>query len=102
MDYKIQLLSFLASFGFGMIMAIVNQVFLIYVKNKYLVIKYLLATFLAFDIAMFYMALMYKINEGVVHIYFIMVMFIGVYFGNKVNILSILQKLKQVCCRRKK
>ncbi len=102
MDYRLQLLSFLLSFIFGIVLAIVNQVFLIYIRNKYQVIRYLLATFLAFDLAMLYMALMYKTNEGVVHIYFILVMFIGVYIGNKVNILSILQKFRKVCCRKKK
>ena len=70
MNYKIQLISLIFSFfNYKMI------------KNTNVFLKYLISLFYVFDMALLYILLMYKINYGVIHIYFIGILLIGYILG---------------------
>lgn len=80
MNYKIQIISLLYSFGYGVfffLFNILNNKFIS--KNKY--INFI--TLLVFVIlnALLYITILYKINFGVFHIYFLIMIFLGYYFS---------------------
>jgi hypothetical protein len=97
MDYKIQLLSFLFSFIFGIFFYITS--FLNYkMINKYnVILRYLITIAFIIDISLLYILMMYKINYGVIHIYFVMVLFIGYYIGFRYC-----KKFRKICKIRSK
>jgi len=77
MQNEIQLLSFFVSFLFGIIFAFLNEF------NNKLIAKgkkgfKIAATFLfIINISLLYLLLMYKINEGVIHLYFLLFVVLG-------------------------
>ncbi len=99
MDYKVQLLSFLISFIYGIFYYFVIYIFKCYVKNKKNFVKYLLATFLALDLALLYIAILYHVNNGIVHIYFLMIGACGVMCGARVKKMSIAKKWRLKNCK---
>ena len=68
MNYKIQLISFLY------LTSLLNYKL---IKKHSLFIKYLITFVYVIDMALLYVLLMYKVNYGVIHIYFLLVMGIG-------------------------
>jgi hypothetical protein len=81
MDIKIQLLSFLFSFLFGIFFYFTSFINYKMIKNYSVIFRYLISLFYALDIALLYILMMYKINYGVIHIYFVMILFVGYYMG---------------------
>lgn len=93
MNYKLQIISLLYSFGYGMFFNFgykLNMSF--YKKNKLynivLDILYIVIT------SLLYVTILYKINKGIFHIYFIIMLLLG-YF------LSILVKNKIIRFKKK-
>jgi len=89
MDYKIQLLSFLLSFLFGIFFSFVSQFHydLVFSLKKFM--RYLLTFLFILDISLGYILMMYYINDGVIHLYFVGVTLLGYgcekYFTNYVK-----------------
>lgn len=88
MDYKIQLISIMFSFLFGFVLSIINRLFNLIIKKRNMAIKLVLSSLFSFIISFFYVYLLYKINEGVIHIYFILMLLLGVVIESKVNVMS--------------
>ncbi len=81
MNYKIQLLSFVCSFIFGIFFYWTSLLNYKLIKKKHWFVQYALTGIYITNIALLYVLFMYKVNYGVIHIYFILVLFLGFYFG---------------------
>lgn len=78
MDYKIQILSLIFSFGYGIFfyfLSILNDKVLI--KNK--ILSVIVLILFVFINALLYITILYKINFGVFHIYFLIMLALGYY-----------------------
>lgn len=80
----IQLLSFLSSFLFGIFFSFVSRYHYDMVSSLKKVFQYFLTFLFILDISLFYILIMYYINDGVVHLYFIAVTFIGYLVEKKI------------------
>lgn len=83
MNYKLQIISFIVSFLFGIFFYLTSLLNYKIIKKHSKVIKYLITFVYIIDISLLYVLLMYKVNYGIIHIYFIIVLFLGFLFGNK-------------------
>lgn len=92
MDANLQLISFLASFLYGWFIYGVLVWFRWFRQGKIKFWKILLSSFLALDLALLYILILYRINEGLLHIYFLLTCLSGVIVAAKVNVLSKLRK----------
>ena len=96
MDYKIQIISFIFSFifgGFFYLTSVLNYRFM----SKYpAFFKYLITMVYILDISLIYVLFMYKINYGVIHIYFVIVLFLGFYATSVYR-----KKIKKLCKTKK-
>lgn len=92
MEIKIQLYSFIVSFCYGLF------IYLIFNLNKKklvidkIMVKFTLSFVLIVDIVLLYVAIMYKLNNGIIHNYFVIVMIFGYVLGK-----TIVKKLKKRC-----
>ena len=77
MNSFIQLLSFLVSFLYGMIFYLLSRFnyFILYNKNN--IIKFIVTLVFIIDIVILYVYMMYKINNGYFHIYFVALVVLG-------------------------
>ena len=77
MNSYIQLFSFLASFLYGMIFYLLSRFnyFILYNKNN--IIKFIVTLVFIIDIVILYVYMMYKINNGYFHIYFVALVVLG-------------------------
>ncbi len=92
MNYKLQIISLIFSFIFGIFFYIVSLFHYKMIRNIPIIFKYLF-TFLFMSIISFlYVLLMYKVNYGVIHIYFMIVLFIG-YFSSYIYV----KKFRKMC-----
>lgn len=71
MNIDIQILSFIVSFIFGICYYIEFLIYNFITKNKKIGSKLVTITILVINNIILYLSLMYKINNGYVHIYFI-------------------------------
>ncbi len=81
MDYKIQLLSFLFSFLFGIFFFITNYFNKKLITNKRMFFQYIITFLYIINIVLFYILVLYKINRGVFHIYFLIMVLLGYLFA---------------------
>ena len=84
MDYQLQLISFLVSFLFGLFFSFTSRVHYQFVFSLKKISKYVLTFLFILDISLFYILLLYYINHGVVHIYFVCVTLIGYVLERKI------------------
>lgn len=94
MDYKIQILSLLYSFVYGIFfyfLNILNDKFL----NKNKIINTIILVLFVFVNALLYITVLYKINYGVFHIYFLFMLFLGYGLASIIKI-KILFKIHQI------
>lgn len=78
MNYKIQILSLIYSFGYGVFFyffSILNDKILR--KNK--ILDFIILILFVFINALLYITFLYKINFGVFHIYFLIMLCLGYY-----------------------
>ena len=77
MSSFIQLKSFMLSFIYGFLIYLVLRFnkFIIYDLTK--IIKYIITSICLVDLSLIYIYLIYKINYGYYHVYFILVLIIG-------------------------
>lgn len=85
MDYKIQLLSFLFSFLFGIFFFITNYFNKKLINNKKIIFQYMVTFIYIINIVLFYILILYKINRGVFHIYFLFMVLIGYLFATRLE-----------------
>lgn len=77
MDNAIQLVSFLVSFLYGMFIYFTSLLNYKIILNKNIYFKYLISICYTVVISLLYVIIMYKINEGVIHIYFVITILLG-------------------------
>ena len=77
MDEVIQLFSFFVSFCIGFVFSIVTKFHFKLVDSYPKILQYLLTVLYVIDFVLLYVILMYHINGGVIHIYFLAFVFVG-------------------------
>lgn len=89
MTVQIQLLALFSSFLFGIFSSFflnLNRPMLFH-KNK--IIKILSNIFIVLDLVLLYLVILYKVNYGIVHHYFIFMVFLGYFlFNKKIKVLT--------------
>lgn len=88
MNISIQLLSILFSFIFGILFRIVLRFHLDNTKYYPFCLQIITSVIFIVDITLLYLLLIYYINYGIIHIYFIIMIFLGFYFEKYVKLLS--------------
>lgn len=86
MNNHIQLLSFFVSFLFGICFSFVSRFHYDMVFSLKKIPRYLLTFLFILDVSLFYILILYYINSGVVHIYFVIVTFLGYFLEKKCNV----------------
>lgn len=97
MDYKLQILSFLVSFLFGSFFYLTSVLNFKLIRNFSKVLKYFITMIYVLDISLLYVLLMYKVNSGIIHVYFVLVLFIGFFLTFVYG-----KKLQKICKIKKK
>ena len=84
MILDIQIKSIVMSFLYGIFFSLMFNLLYNFLFTKYKILN--VFTNLMFSFFMFglYFLLLYIVNEGIVHLYFLVSMFIGFYFYNKI------------------
>lgn len=77
MNSYVQVLSFVVSFIYGLVFYLLSYANKIMINNKNNVIKLLITLVFVIDMVILYIYIMYKINFGMIHPYFVAVVFIG-------------------------
>ena len=90
MNIKIQILSLIYSFFMGFILYLLSILNYHIVINKKNIWKYILTILLVIDFVLIYLVGIYYINNGIVHIYFIIMVIIA--FLASVKLLPIAKK----------
>ncbi len=83
MDIKTQLIIFLISFLYGFILANLAYLNYKFLQNKSNFFKFLVNLVFTLDIVFVYLVILYKINYGIFHVYFLIVLSIGFLIGYK-------------------
>lgn len=82
-DLRAQIITFLFSFSYGVVISYIFSIvraFLYNAKTMYKVINCILFTS---DIVLIYQIIIYRINQGYFHLYFIFVFILGLLISNK-------------------
>ena len=82
MDSGIQLISLSISFLYGIIFYYLSIINFKVINNLKNIIKNIITIIYVFDISIIYVILVYKINNGHFHIYFILMAILGYILGN--------------------
>ena len=85
MNSNIQILSFVVSFIYGVIFYFITKINFQLIKDLKLYLKHILTFIYTLDMAIIYIIILYHINKGYFHIYFIMLVFIGFIIGYVAN-----------------
>jgi len=89
MDYRIQLLSLAVSFVYGVFLTLLVEVNYRFISGKKKILQNFLTLLFIIDIVLLYLIMMYKINSGVVHVYFILLVIFGYVMGyRRLKVLS--------------
>ncbi len=101
MNSYIQVISFLISFVYGVIFYLFTRFNKFMLSNKNNVIKLLVTLVFVIDMVILYIYIMYRVNFGMIHPYFVAVVLIGyvvmmlLYDKCVVFIKNVLKKLKK-------
>ncbi len=85
MNNSIQLLSFLLSFLFGICFSFASHYHYEMVSHLKKVPRYVLTFLFILDVSLFYVLIMYYLNNGVIHIYFVIVTLVGYCLEGKIT-----------------
>ena len=77
MNNVIQLLSFLLSFVFGILFALLNEINNELIKLKKSIIKIIITFLFVLNMSLLYLLIIYKFNNGIMHIYFLVFIILG-------------------------
>lgn len=102
MNYKIQLISLLISFLYGIFFSIVTSYNYRNLYNTSTPFKVTINIVFILDVVLLYIIIMYKINKGIFHLYFILMVILGfIVSHNKINA-SIKRISKKLFIEKKK
>jgi|GEM_PF-1892800 len=77
MDYKLQIISLLVSFSFGVLFTILVEINRKLISNKKKYLQNILTVVFIMDIVLLYILIIYKVNGGTFHLYFILLIIFG-------------------------
>lgn len=77
MNSTVQLISFLVSFIYGIIFYLLTRFNKYIIENRKIVFRFIITLIFIIDIAILYIYIIYRINHGYFHIYFIFTVIIG-------------------------
>ena len=83
MSSLLQIESLIYSFSFGILFYLFSRINYFILKNKTIITKVLITTIFVIDVVLIYMYFMYRINNGIFHIYFILTLSIGFWLCSK-------------------
>lgn len=84
MSLQEQILSFIFSFCYGIIFSYLYNLNYKFIYNTKILYKVLINILFCLDLFLIYFVLLLRINDGIIHIYFLIVFFLGFYlFKNK-------------------
>lgn len=96
MDLKLQILSILFSFGYGIISSYLYNLNYNFIHDTTILYKLVINILFCVNLGLIYFILIKIINYGVVHIYFVFSFIVGfVLFVNKYNFLRNVFKVKK-------
>ena len=81
MSLKYQIIIIIFSFIFGIFFGFLVNLNYKIIFNKKNIIRLLGSFFLCLDMSLLYFLIILKINYGILHIYFLFVLFLGFYIG---------------------
>lgn len=82
MDYKIQIISFIFSFIFGILFYLTSKLNFNFIKKYNVIFRYLITIAYVLDVSLIYIICMFKINYGIIHIYFVLILFLGFFLAS--------------------
>ena len=85
MDYKVQLISLLVSYVFGIVFYFTSLLNYKIIKNYNKIFKYVTTFLYMLNIAIIYICLLFKVNNGNIHPYFIIMVLLGFLLGVKIK-----------------
>lgn len=91
MTLKIQIICFIFSFLYGVVISFLVNLNYDVLFNKKLVLKILADFFFFVDLALLYFIILRFINQGILHIYFLILLLVG-FFSSYNNFKKIRQK----------
>lgn len=102
MNSKLQLISFLVSFIYGIIFYLLTNINFKLIMNFKLITKHIITFIYVLDMIIIYLIIFYHLNNGYFHIYFILMVFIGFFTGyilykkflSKINVKKIISNCK--------
>ena len=100
MSSLLQIESLVYSFSFGILFYLFARVNYFILKNKTKFIKFIITNIFVIDVVLVYIYFMYKINNGIFHIYFILLLALGFWLCSKYY--NILVKLCQMILKKAK
>ena len=103
MTSYIQLLSLFVSFIFGFLFSLLTVLNFKLIDNYSKLIKHFITSIYVADMIILYIIVIYKINHGYIHLYFIIIVilayFVGLYtyhkYLSKINVNRLFHKLKK-------
>lgn len=95
MQSYVQLLTFIVSFVYGILFNFFTKVNYKYLFNKNFYIKIIFNIVYVFDVVLLYLFILLKLSNGYFHVYFLIFIILGYFFGEYVN-----NKLKNVKFKR--
>ena len=81
MNSNIQLISILISFIYGILFYSLTNLLFKLINNLKVIYKHIITFIYVLDMSIIYMIILYKINLGYFHIYFIFMVFLGFIIG---------------------
>lgn len=81
MNLKIQIITLAFSFIFGILFGIIVNINYSLLFNKNRKIKCFGNFILIIDVSLFYFLVIKRINNGILHLYFLLILVLGFYFG---------------------
>ncbi len=77
MNSYIQLLCLAVSFLYGIFLYFANQFNVKVISNKNILLKIFISLLYVFNISLLYVCFLYKINGGILHVYFVLLIILG-------------------------
>ena len=92
MDVLAQILCIIISFGYGIFINMIIQLNNMLLKKMNFIFNLFFRLVFTFVLVIFYIILIYKVNLGIFHIYFILLISIGYVLGFKFNVSKYVKK----------
>jgi hypothetical protein len=101
MSIKIQIICMLVSFMYGFILKILLIINKLLTKNNNKYINIISKIIYTYIVVILYIIIIYKINKGIFHIYFIILILLGYYLMSK-YVKFISKKINKIFIKKKK